>query len=398
MDDIQLQEGISSLKSRLHQMSVEHNVAFENHAQLCDAANSQSQQRETEIITSLQELLGVTLLNSREGALNHRTVQTGVATMIGLKNETLSYLQRLGAAVQSNTHAISLLQENQRAGLATLKSNLEAGSIDALGRLIRAELRQQLEPVLNGNIGGVKEQVDSIIMEIGNKANAERLVGTRQSTPIPPYTNSEVDKRPSSERLSRNEPPGRANSTGSKEIRLFSYRFYGTIAGAVTINIRLHTYRVRGQINVDSQTKFFQLQVDIIPWRWLCSKGFSTFYSSGPDHRGYFNICPGILPIGIISWEVLEPVVEADDLEEFRRMLQGGQLGIRDRINGGHDLHEVRRSPLAGTSETQRLVMTVTCRSHYGSVPLPSRNTSFGTRDTARSSSNKVSRIWISCC
>jgi len=339
----------------------------------------------------------MTLLNSREGAHNHDTLQTGVTTMIGLQNNALASYQRLEAAVQSNTHEIYSLRETQKIGITTAQSYIEAATNDVLGRIVRAELRRQLEPVLN-NIDGVKEQVDHIIMDIGNKANAEHLFGTPQPTPIHPDATYEVDESVSSERLLRNEPHRRVNSAGSKEIRLFSYEFDKTIAGAVTISIRLHTYRVRGQINIDSQTKFFQLQVDIIPRRWLCSKGFSTFYSSGPDHRGYFNICPSILPIGIISWEGLEPVVEADDLEEFRRMLQGGQLGIRDRIHEGPDLHQVRRASLAGTSEARRLVMTVTCSSHYGSVPLPSRNTSFGTRDTARSSSNKVSRSWISRC
>ncbi|KAK4209678.1 hypothetical protein QBC37DRAFT_351380 [Rhypophila decipiens] len=342
MDDIQLRAGISSLENRLLEMSVEQNVALENHSRSLDTANSESQRRETEIIASLQELHNMIVQTNQEGSHCKdllTTVQSDVSRMISLQNDSLASCQTLETAVQTNTHAITMFREAQTAGITTAISNLEAASIDALVRLVRAELRQQVEPILN-NINGVTERLDNIVMDIGHKANAESLFGTRECTSISPDPKEKVEESPPSE-FSPSEPDTKSTrSRGSKEIPLFSYKLKKTITGAVTLSIRLRTYRIRGQINVDSQTRFFNLQVDMIPKPWLSSKGLSAFYSSAPDHRGYYSICPSILPFNIIdgSHDVVRLLCD-DDLQGFRKMLQRGQLGIRDR-SVSFDLHQ----------------------------------------------------------
>ncbi|KAM7216559.1 hypothetical protein V8F06_008087 [Rhypophila decipiens] len=228
-----------------------------------------------------------------------------------------------------NAHAITMFQEAQTAGITTAISHLEAASIDALVRLVRAELRQQVEPILN-NIDGVTERLDNIVMDIGHKANAESLIGTRQCTSISPDPKEKVDESPPSE-FFPSEPDTRpTRSRGSKEIPLFSYKLE-------------KDHRKCCQVDVDSQTRFFNLQVDMIPKRWLSSRGLSAFYSSGPDHCGYYSICPSILPFSIIdiaSHKVLYLLLE-DELQGFRKMLQRGQVGIRDRSDaGGLNLHQ----------------------------------------------------------
>ncbi len=355
IDGVRHGEDILSLHNEVHRLSLEQTVLSDGLKRRHDTTVASSQQRDNEIINMLQDLRHMVIHGDVEArhcqetlaaaTSDLATVQAGVITSLARQNDILSSSQKLEEGLRAHSQetgskltsvATGLTALNQSIEVLTTKTDLATDNADVLGRLVRAELRQQFEPLFS-QVHGLREQVDRIALTFSAKAHNQAVFQMTGSVPDIRDLSDVHEKSVSADALEKKKIDVIASMTSStttagkasQEVRLLStIRNMKTILGC--FKVRLDTYRLRN-LDANSQTKFFRLQVDFVPRRWLPC-GFSALYATGPDSLGYYSICPTIQTFRIIPetdhvWDLFD----SDDVDGVRRMIEGGQLRLRDK-------------------------------------------------------------------
>ncbi|RYP10411.1 hypothetical protein DL765_008107 [Monosporascus sp. GIB2] len=219
------------------------------------------------------------------------------AELQGQKAEVVEGLQYQGSKTSLALASLESRVHSQQQSLDELSSRMSSAvaSPDVLGRMVRAELRQQLEPLLH-RFADVSLLIDQIALGVSKKASEHSDFKTGGSGAIHGLSN------PGSERR--------------------------------VIYTWVTTYRVRG-----SQDGYFRFRFVFMPRSWLCSTGISLVFSSGPDEFGHYSICPSILPIQIIPYSSpVWDIFERDDAFAVRQLVEHGKLGLRALTEFGQNL------------------------------------------------------------
>lgn len=333
---MRLQHDIVSLQSQMQLLSSQQDGLLEKNVENRDELLAQFHSHETHVVASIRALSEMVARND-VGAADRQVefvggvargiseVRTQVAVILAQQNDILS---------------------SQR--LLVAKANAEANDPDILARLIRIELRQQLEPLLE-KIDGAREHIDGVATAFSSETVSKLVFETEGSPSAANRTEGlHVDVRSSAtppseavvEAMCSTLPADGPPCLQPRRIRLSSIEH--TISSRFgTLSIRLKTYRL-SKYGIGGQRTYFQLRADILPRPQLCSQAFSVLYSSGPDHCGYFSICPSISIRNIISYdsEAFE-LMKKDDPVRFRQLIETGCLGIWDVSELGLNLLEV---------------------------------------------------------
>ncbi|RYP67762.1 hypothetical protein DL770_008543 [Monosporascus sp. CRB-9-2] len=240
---------------------------------------------------------GIKALSVSQDALSEslsRRYNALEAQLEGQKTEVLEGLQYQRSETSLDFASLESRVHSQQQSLDELSSRMSSAvaSPDILGRMVRAELRQQLQPLLH-RFADVTLLIDQIALEVSKKAS-----------------------EPSDYKAGRSGATHGLLDPGSERRDVY---------------IWVTTYRVRG-----SQDGYFRLKFVFKPRPWLCSTGISTVFSSGPDEFGHYSICPSILPIQIIPYSSpVWDIFERDDAFAVRQLVE------HDR-NAEHDIESTR--------------------------------------------------------
>ena len=363
VDGSRHQDVILSLRDDVKRLSLDQNTLSGSFKRHNEKTVSQSEQRDNQIIAMIRELQNMITRQEVQAADRSEAlkvavdslsaVQADVSAVLSRQNDILSSSQRLERVFESHIQEIRPFRESrptsrfQSTAASTSSTNLAADNADILARILRAELKQQLEPVLQ-EVDGAREQIEQLVLAISARANYQAIFQTtaESTTGFESHDGAQRKKPDLINEVDGTGPStlavnNRAGSPIHKEIPLFTYSYYmATKLGKLTINLR--TYRLRNVI-ISSQTRFFRLRVTFIPRPWLCSRGFSALYSSGPNSHGYYDICPSIMPFRIISEDSpIMDLIRADDVIGFRSLVAQGQLSLREQSECGNDLLTVR--------------------------------------------------------
>lgn len=255
----------------------------------------------------------------------------------------LSEIQTQVAKILAHQNSIMSTQRLQIAS-----ANAAVNDADILARLIRLELRQQLEPLLD-KMDGARDHIDRIAAAFSSNAISEGLFKTEKTSlahEAGDDTQAEIPRVPSTQReamVDATYVPSMLRSPTTLKNRKIcqssvTYRL-STRVGELCIRLRIYRQRKPG---TDSRGTYFQLRADIIPQPWLCSRGLSTTYSSGPNHQGYYDICPSISIINVREYQSeFAGLMRDDDPKRFRLILETGRIGIWDTDEDGFNLLQV---------------------------------------------------------
>jgi hypothetical protein len=221
-EGIKHHDSISSLHSQVQRLSLQQNTLFEEHKRQREDVLAQYLQGENKTTALLQELQGMITRDHgrREDILAQYQQDENKTTallqelqgMIARDHveatprwETLKVTSNIVSAIQRDVHAILEQQPHvQNPVVVESKTDLAADNVDVLARrLLRAELSQQLEPLVH-QFDEAREQIDQIALAISAKANNQdifQLISTMRpyfsqtSTSTPRSMNPKVSKR-----------------------------------------------------------------------------------------------------------------------------------------------------------------------------------------------------------
>ncbi|TPX07912.1 uncharacterized protein E0L32_010367 [Thyridium curvatum] len=336
LNEVRLQHNIVSLQSQMQLLSSQQDGLLEKNVENRDELLAQFHSHETHVVASIRALSEILARNGwgsrspsgvcwRRG-LRISEVQTQVAVILAQQNDILS---------------------SQR--LLVAKANAEANDPDILARPIRIELRQQLEPLLE-KIDGAREHIDRVATAFSSEAVSKLVFETEGSPSAANRTEGlHVDVRSSAtppseavvEAMCSTLPANGPPCLQPRIIRLSSIEHYISSRFG-TLSIRMKTYRL-SKYGIGGQRTYFQLRADILPRPQLCSRALSALYSSGPDHHGYFSICPSISIMNILS-DDSEVLLKKNDPARFRQLIETGYLGIWDVSELGYNLLQLSLS------------------------------------------------------
>lgn len=221
---------------------------------------------------------------------------------------------------------------------------------EIIGKIIRAELRQQLEP-LAGRLDGMKELVNSLTASISGQTHL--LDDAREETCFRETSSSGSSHTTTSMIRYHQDSPdgsiasGRRNTTtvrtAPRKREALLYTKYHYIESRIgEIQVIIQAYRQCGLL-AKRKGRYFRLKVAILPRPWLFSKGMSIMGSNGPNAHGHYDICPSIMPFRIIpstspTMAALKNVLYDDDLPGFQKLLFDGVVTLRDVAFDGSNL------------------------------------------------------------
>ncbi|KAJ6786266.1 hypothetical protein PWT90_00806 [Aphanocladium album] len=254
------------------------------------------------------------------------------------------------ADVQSQIATILAQQNSMLApkSLQVSKADVVASDADVLSRLIRAELRQQLEPLLN-QFDKASEHIDRVAMAFASETVTNDLFRMGETSSKSKFANTSTQDQRSKpqESVQQAAPSAASQVTSGKDARVlqpqrvylscFTHKICSRIG---SISVILRTYRLR-RPGANSGDTHFELRAHIIPSASLYCRGLSALYSSGPDCCGYFSITPRISLVNIIAdGAEIYDVISDDDVRRFRMLLEEGKFGIWDLDCNGINLIE----------------------------------------------------------
>lgn len=294
--------------------------------------SAQCDLHQSEIITSINELRELLVSNDAAAASCQDTVARNLSEI---------QIQVADALAQQNT----ILSSRK---LQMVEADVEAKNADILARLVRFELRQQLDPLI-GQFDRATEHIDRIATAFACEAAAKGLFETDSSLSTRQMADPTQFKRATALEPPQSVAPDNASVAPLPKLKkslqprpvFLSSTTHHIFTRIGDLSIRLKTYRLRGPVS-DRQRTYFELRAHLIPQPWLCSRGVSAMYSSGPDRHGYFSICPSIALVNIIAdSKVFNSILINDDLMGFRLLLDRHQIGIWDLDFDGYNLLEV---------------------------------------------------------
>ena len=276
--------------------------------------------------TSLDEISNI----HRSAAQQQAATLTAVQSTSTTQQQTLARLNQLLDA--SETNQANMMTEFQSlttlftqtvaaSPVYSLTANNVSSNPDLLGRILRAELRQLLEPMSQKIDGRLDAIVDSLSR--GSSETVHEFSGEEEdlcSTDLPLESGS-TDMSTSQDR------------TQSTEI-ILSKSCVRSRSKFGALEIRMTRCRARSS-GLRAPEAYFRIQVSFCPAPWLSSHGMSAMYSTGPNPFGYYDICPSIIPFSVVSRDsAVVEVITNDDVSCFRQMLDKGDIHWRDQMDG----------------------------------------------------------------
>lgn len=213
---------------------------------------------------------------------------------------------------------------------------MSAENPDLLSKLIRAELKQTLEPM-----SSLDEKLDKIIGQLAQTASKSAHEKTFMDLPS---TETAIPSKASTHALQS------ASCTSVREIDNFSttpdpvplFVVDRTIRFTLgVVKIRILSLRSRSNFACPPE-RFFTVTVDFWPLPKWNSYGLSAMFSSGRNSHGYYDICPSLLPFRVWSeTDLLWQVIDNDDINTLQKML-ATRVTLRDAHKSGFSLLQVR--------------------------------------------------------
>jgi hypothetical protein len=251
---------------------------------------------------------------------------------------------RLGEIV-TGTRMLQSMQASHLSQRADLSSNnrLSVEDVDILARIVRAELKQHLEP-LSHRLDGITGLVDSVVLAIPQHAHLLDVGDEEQSDTTERRTKSSarlsgaIHFQQATQIDSTEGSPAKRmrHAFAHHEVPLWSVEHW-VRSTVCDIKIIIWAYRHRGLLNLNRGISF-GLKISIYPRLWLCTRGLSIMGSSGPDFHGHYAMCPSIVSFRVIResspvYDMVLNVLYDDDLVGFQKLLSGGTLTLRDTID-----------------------------------------------------------------
>ncbi|KAI0021786.1 hypothetical protein F4780DRAFT_265834 [Xylariomycetidae sp. FL0641] len=314
-------------------------------------------------IQTLQEHLGrgdcpaSRVENGLEQANERLLALTGRAgSTMALQEQSANSLHRLERMLPAQHREIHSGFASMRTTIATenwrtrrmITSSRRSSAVentDILGRVLRAELQNQLGPLAQ-QIEGMKDVIERTALDVSRYSHES---GIFESSPANLETNHAIpcSDTPHSRIGGSEEPfrntrvtlyePGRQKA--SREAELFRFeKWMKTKFG--NLFVTGCTYRFRHTLDHHGSV-YFRLQVTVIPAPWILPHAVSLSYSSGPDVYGFYAICPSIMPLRVVDFKEHEEVFQNDDLLSFRQLLDQRVLTPRDVHTNGWNLFEI---------------------------------------------------------
>jgi hypothetical protein len=213
---------------------------------------------------------------------------------------------------------------------------MSAENPDLLSRLIRAELKQTLEPM-----SSLDEKLNKIIGHLAQTASKSAHEKTFMDLPS---TETAISSKASTHVLQGSS----CNSV--REIDIFSTTAHPvplfvverTIRSSLgRLKIRILSLRSRSNFACPPE-RFFTVTVDFWPLPKWNSHGLSAMFSSGRNSHGYYDICPSLLPFRVWSeTDLLWRVIDNDDINALQKML-ATRVTLRDAHKSEFSLLQVR--------------------------------------------------------
>jgi hypothetical protein len=225
--------------------------------------------------------------------------------------------------------------QGQQYGAFHTTRYMSAENPDLLSRLIRAELKQTLEP-----ISSLDEKLDKIIGHLAQTASKS----AHEKTFIDfPSTETAISSKASTHALPS------TNCTSVREVDIFSTAAHPVPLFVVerairstlgVVKIRILSLRSRSNLTCPPE-RFFTVTVDFWPLPKWNSHGLSAMFSSGRNSHGYHDICPSLLPFRVWSeTDLLWQVIDNDDINALQKML-ATRVTLRDAHKSGFNLLQV---------------------------------------------------------
>jgi hypothetical protein len=238
--------------------------------------------------------------------------------------------------------------QSQKLEVVSASSILSAETADILGRLIRTELRNQLEPMAH-HLDRLDDTINRIASEISGKAAKEGIFSmkldkrdTVQDFVVPNRSTAAIHSGADSWLA---YPKGGQDTLPRvfKPVILFKFhREWETRLGH--FRLRVNTCRTR-DINNRSE-KFFEIRLDFFPRPWLYTRGIEVRYSTRANASGFYDICPSIYPFFVSSRQQNDDDIwqdiYIDDVDNVRKMIAGGHVRFRDVLPDGVNFLSVR--------------------------------------------------------
>ncbi|KAK1763399.1 hypothetical protein QBC33DRAFT_550042 [Phialemonium atrogriseum] len=307
-------------------------------------------------VLSLQDKVGglVTYQSALSMRLEQRFEDLAIQTRRSQETQTQIFASQL-SAVRSGISSLAshITTETQAVNAMSFSRLLADESPDYLGRIVRAELKQQLEP-LSCHLKGVKGMIDQVALAVSEQASPLHAADAAR----PDAINTSTTHPAQEERVSHHQlEEGRCAESPSTKTRLTRrprevklYSFIRCIRTKLCyLQIEVDTYRRCGNF-IGEQETFFRLRVLVLPSPWLCSRGLSFMFSSGQNANGHYDICPSIVPFRVIPSS--SPVWNAwiyDDISGVKAMLSRHQVTLRDVTEHGDNVLAI--AAVFGTAE-----------------------------------------------
>ncbi|KAE9378468.1 hypothetical protein N431DRAFT_479487 [Stipitochalara longipes BDJ] len=213
---------------------------------------------------------------------------------------------------------------------------MSAESPDLLSRLIRAELKQVLEPM-----SSLDEKLDKII---GHLAQTASKTAHEKTFLDHPSTETAISSKASTHMLQSTSCTSvrqtDAFSVTAHPVPIFVVR--RTIRSTLGV-VKILVLSLKSHSNfAHLHERFFTITVDFWPLPKWNSYGLSAMFSSGRNSYGYYDICPSLLPFRVWSeTDLLWQVIDNDDIDSLQKML-ATRVTLRDAHKLGFGLLQVR--------------------------------------------------------
>lgn len=332
-NDVLIQRDLANVQIRVQNLSSQQCGLSDTIIQQHGDIMAQSSQHRSQVVASIQEL--------------HERVKENHAAATNSQDTFSDGVTRGMAEMQIQIAAI-LAQQNTILAprpVRVAEADSEATDADMLARLVRFELKHQLEPLLH-RIDGVGEHIDRIATAFGCDAVTRGIFKAEDSQPAP----VELRNTQQSQGEAGLHDATFGPKTGGKRIgyprKVYLSSFTNCLdTGIGLLLVRLRTYRLRERDSSRTQ-KHFDLRATFLPRPWLGSRGLSATYSSGPNRDGYVSLAPRVAVINILhedtlAFDLTYRALLRDDVVGFRQLLAKGGIGIWDVQARGKNLLEV---------------------------------------------------------
>jgi hypothetical protein len=333
---------MSSLESIGQKLSIQQPTLLQGQYEV-NAVIRRFQTCQRESLALVKQLRGEVADQNSETPETQENIKRGVDILSEIQQGIQSSLRHMDkhlatydSDIQTRIKAFSSMTTTQGGQYGALHATryMSAESPDLLSKLIRAELKQTLEP-----ISSLDEKLDKIIGHLAQIASKSAHEKTFMDLPS---IEAAIPSKVSTHAMQS------ASCTSVREIDIFSttpvplFVVERTIRSTLgVVKIRILSLRSRSNFACPPE-RFFTVSVDFWPLPKWNSHGLSAMFSSGRNSHGYYDICPSLLPFRVWSeTDLLWQVIDNDDINTLQKML-ATRVTLRDAHKSGFSLLQVR--------------------------------------------------------